>query len=932
MSNFQINFLYSPWLLLLIIPALVLTFFPYFRTPKKYRRTRNRIISVILHSIIVLLTFSVLAGMYFSYDMRNDENELIVLVDVSFSGEEVADSRDNFVRSVLDESRGEYRVGIVLFGFDQVLAAEPSYNMDEVYAGYLNAPLPDVTATNIAGALNFARNIFRYPESGKIILISDGLETDSEAMSVIRSIAASGIIVDTTCISAKRGNEIEIVSVELPQKNITVGDPVEMTFTLASSVSGGASITLYDTSDGNVLEETLDVNLKIGTQTGIFSHIFETPGVHELRFVVNGSGDTLSENNTYYTFFNLKVFDRVLILERYTDESSKLNGILDKKINEETNNFDTDVVNIMDLDKIPATLDALREYDQVILLNIARSDMPAGFEDMLYDYVSVYGGGLLTVGGNELDASGQVVKDIYDNPVAHAYDREDLVDSKLQEMLPVQAIDYTPPVATVIIIDRSGSMKLETSIGVSRLELAKTGARACLRAMSDRDWCSVMTLENDYETQLAMTPLTQRSRIEAAIESISIGEDGGGGTMFAPALSRAFEALSTLRSVERKHVILVTDGMPYDQLDDGNNPFGPIIDFYNKNYGITLSIAAISITSEYTDMMEETARRGGGRFYAVSDALIETLPDLMMQELTMPEIKAVIYEPYQPRINQRTSVVNGIEQENIPKLLGFYGTKAKTSTNENNLAIPLMGEYVPVYAQWTFGKGTVGSFMCDLSGYWSEEFMGSDTGMLFINNVVTAIMPTTDISMQEIDTTLIEDNYTTHVSIYTTLEKGERIEARIISPPVDGATLPTEQTILPSSTDGYSRFSFVIKDPGLHQIEIVKVSEDGTVIASFGTYRPFSYSREYDVFRSAEEGRELLEQLSENSNGKLVTNAAEVYETFANRLHKELDLRLPFIIAVLLLFLLDLAVRKFKFKWPHEIIRDRKTKKELAKN
>jgi hypothetical protein len=37
------------------------------------------------------------------------------------------------------------------------------------------------------------------------------------------------------------------------------------------------------------------------------------------------------------------------------------------------------------------------------------------------------------------------------------------------------------------------------------------------------------------------------------------------------------------------------------------------------------------------------------------------------------------------------------------------------------------------------------------------------------------------------------------------------------------------------------------------------------------------------------------------------------------------------IITALALFLLDVAVRKFKFKWPHEIVRDIKAKKALQK-
>ena len=41
------------------------------------------------------------------------------------------------------------------------------------------------------------------------------------------------------------------------------------------------------------------------------------------------------------------------------------------------------------------------------------------------------------------------------------------------------------------------------------------------------------------------------------------------------------------------------------------------------------------------------------------------------------------------------------------------------------------------------GKGMVGSFMCDLNGVWSSDFLSEDgSGKTFILNVVSALMPT----------------------------------------------------------------------------------------------------------------------------------------------------------------------------------------------
>ena len=87
MYNFTIGFEY-PWLLLLLIPALFFTVFHYFRSAKKYRRNRNRITSMVLHGLIMVLCISVFAGVAFLYDVPNEDNQIYLLVDMSDSGGE----------------------------------------------------------------------------------------------------------------------------------------------------------------------------------------------------------------------------------------------------------------------------------------------------------------------------------------------------------------------------------------------------------------------------------------------------------------------------------------------------------------------------------------------------------------------------------------------------------------------------------------------------------------------------------------------------------------------------------------------------------------------------------------------------------------------------------------------------------------------------
>ena len=97
-------------------------------------------------------------------------------------------------------------------------------------------------------------------------------------------------------------------------------------------------------------------------------------------------------------------------------------------------------------------------------------------------------------------------------------------------------------------------------------------------------------------------------------------------------------------------------------------------------------------------------------------------------------------------------------------------------------------------------------------------------------------------------------------------------------------------------------------------------------------YKSFAYSEEYDIF-TTQEGLSIHEKLhivAERGNGSVIkdnTAPVEVLDGFVTRIDKSFDPRILFMILVIVLFLADIAVRKFKFKWPHEIIREYREKK-----
>lgn len=928
MTNFMINFS-RPWLLLLLIPAVALSLYTYFRVNKKYRRNRNRIISVTLHTLVMLLCITLLSGITFSYDVPNTENEILILVDSSYSNKDEQVKKDDFVQSLINSCGGGFKVGIVKFGYDQVYAAPLTDNLRGLYDKYIFSDDPDTSATNVTAALRYASEQFAKPQTAKIVIVSDGIETDENALGYIKSLAAQGIKVDALHMPNEEQTEIQITGVDLPDYNVDVGVPFPIKLNVQNNLktAGSASVTVYDRLYGGeeVADEPVRFDITENLQKFELRHTVYLPGLHELRFEIQTAEnvDTIVQNNVYYSYIYVNEFNKILILENVTGESDNLNEKLAESSYEVTT---ISIWNEEDADAVPKDIAELCDYEQVILVNISNADLtntytdydgevipdkknilPEGFENILYNYVYVQGGGLFTVGGeNDVDP-------VTGRQVSHSYNRDDMAGSLYQQMLPVQVVNYTPPVAVMLIIDHSGSMGSGPS---SALGMAKKGARNCVEFLNTRDYCGVMTLDTDAYEILPITPVSKRQTILDAIENIS--DNGDNGTVFAKAIEDAGSMLNTV-NVEKRHIILVTDGVPSDI-----SAFLKAVE-YNTQNGITMSIVGC-MGYGLSDLqgMKDAADRGNGEFYNCKTT--EEIAEAMKKDLETEAVAEINYgEPFTPVIKDHTSAVAGIENAKFPQLTGYYGTREKQGAE-----IPLIGEYVPLYAQWKFGNGMVGSFMCDLNERWSQGFLSDPTGERFLNNVIESLFPVQDIKPKDIRVVTREDNFTTQFNIFTQLNEGERVELTV-EPVSDGAKdYYSDKAIPVTVTDGFKRFEVFITCAGLYEIRIDKKTADGTVLSSIVEYKIFSYSQEYNYFPDRQPiGQEFLEKIALDGRGILIDDVAQVFDSFEKTLHVIYDPRLLFLILASIFFLLDIAVRKFKFKWLHELIKDHKQAKLL---
>jgi hypothetical protein len=237
-----------------------------------------------------------------------------------------------------------------------------------------------------------------------------------------------------------------------------------------------------------------------------------------------------------------------------------------------------------------------------------------------------------------------------------------------------------------------------------------------------------------------------------------------------------------------------------------------------------------------------------------------------------------------------------------------------------------------VYTQWQFGKGMVGTFACELNGVWSSNFVDTEEGTQIVNNIVNTLLPKENIRVQDIGLEVEGDNYRTQLNIFTELAEGQTLEVRISSPAAEGSSEKIVQTLTADASEGYTKMSFDVKTAGIHEILAQKKDASGAVISETVVYKALAYSKEYDCFTDTDAAMENAALLAKNGRGALLSEAWEVYESVAQFLHKVIDPKLPFIIAVIVMLLMDIAVRKFKWKWPHEIIRERKARQAMSVN
>lgn len=169
------------------------------------------------------------------------------------------------------------------------------------------------------------------------------------------------------------------------------------------------------------------------------------------------------------------------------------------------------------------------------------------------------------------------------------------------------------------------------------------------------------------------------------------------------------------------------------------------------------------------------------------------------------------------------------------------------------------------------------------------------------------------------DVEFISQNHTTVIDVNTPAEVGHTVRLTIENP--DGKHQFIDLSV--KGADGYTG-SFATPLAGLYRITVAEYDGEGERAATKEAFYAFSYSKEYDAFADPTDGYGILDTVCKSGGGQILLATEPLFSGESLTVSYDTDPSIPMIIAVILLFLLDVAVRKFNFKWPHEIIRERR--------
>lgn len=855
MSSIKIT---NPYLLILFFPLLLLILLSFIIGLRKKKKSFNNIASLIIHIVLCFLLTLLMADV--NIVKTETDTEVYVLADVSKS---IAtyDEIDNYITNIKSELNENEKLGVVCFGKDSELITPISGKIKSVSQNNV-----DISATNYSQALSYTSSLFTNQFKKRIILISDGLQTEGDYSKSLAELKNQNIRVDVIYLNNSSLNENEILV-----KNVSLN---EKTFLNKNEAANVVIESNYNINDliislykNDTLYKEINTNITIGLNNISFPLDTSVSFLNHYKVEIKPSLDFCLENNNYFfTQYVKEKAEMLLICDSY------------KEVNYYTPLFlnSANVTSFQVKQSFSYSLDYLCQFDEIVFANVDLSTLK-NHNELLQNInicVSKYGKSFLTLGGEKTYFSGGFSQSI------------------ISDMLPINVnpIDTKNTIALFFVIDCSGSMSGKS------LQEAKQGAINCLDLLNDNDMVGVITFSDTTRVICAPTKTTVEGK-RKLIDSINtIKEEDA--TMMTPALTMAYNMLKDVK-MENKQIILISDGYPGDggQLEVANKM---------KEKGIIMS--TINIGAGALDLMKKLAEATGGKCY--STYYTDKISDIIVKEIGEIVLEPNILGTMELTLNKLDSSLKNVNS--LPIISGINYTSLKYNAAASiTTSISLKNQEktiddVPVYAYWDYGSGKVSSLMSGLSSDWFNMWDNKNKEVeTFFSNIIFDNLPINQItSSNEVNITNNGHSVTISLTPYL-LVQGTKYKAII-----------TQNDYTESANLIYNNLKYMatlnINLNGHYTLIIEAIN--GVEYNSNSYFFDFSYSSEYYLLDKPDSI--LLYEMLIN-DGILIDSKddlTKITNIALENVNYKQSTSLPIIIICLCLFVIDIAIRKIKLK------------------
>ncbi len=596
--------------------------------------------------------------------------DLWVLADRSDSAAAAMGQQGHEIEGILEKARGrEDRVMYVDFAGEAVRRERG----DPVFEGALHQ-------TKIGAALEYTLAQMPAGRAARMLVLTDGFATEPFGTAT-EAVLRSRVPLDFRLLTEPVAPDWRVSALAVPARVLS-GESFLVEFAISGPGDGAVP---WEVTRGGKVAASGTATARGGVARVRLTDRLTGGGAVRYEARVKPVEDAHPENNSAEAWCEIAGGPRVVLVTNYPDDPlATLLGAQGLTVDRVTD---------------PGTLTAARLTGAraVVINNVAANKLSREFLGALDFFVREQGGGLLMAGGENSFGSGGYFA------------------SPIDELLPVsmelRKEQRKFATAMAIVMDRSGSMAASAGPGLTKMDLADSGAARAVELLGDLDAVAIFAVDTQAHEVVGLAQVgPNRNHITESVRRVA---SSGGGIVVPVGLQAGWDELKKATSGTR-HIILFADANDSRQQVAG---YEAVIDGIRKD-GVTVSVIGLgNATDRDADILEEVAKRGGGRLFFSADPA--ELPALFAQETVSIARSAFIKEPTETKGTPGWAEIGARTPNWLPTVDGYNLSYLRPGATASLIAVDEFA--APLVATWQRGAGRAATVSFPLGGPNSEK-------------------------------------------------------------------------------------------------------------------------------------------------------------------------------------------------------------------